>query len=187
MQNSQSKKGFKLFHTLFLALPAMLSLFSCSKNSNDLAAGESGIPNLSAPSSHTIVETSVESIPFDRTFYVPCANGGDGEEVQLKGTIRIGHHVVRNKNRVTLTNTSNFQGVSGVGLTTGDKYQASSSQPGTLTGSMQNGQFTAFYIEPIRIVSKNVTYKVNYKFHVTINAGGIYTAYISEETESCRN
>lgn len=138
----------------------------------------------SAPAQVSITE---ESIPYERTYYVPCANSGNGEEVELKGTIHVVNQVVRNENRFKLTHNINMQNVSGTGLTTGDTYRASGGGPGTITGSLVNGQFTGFYIETVRIFSRNSAYIVKYKFHVTITANGVYTAYVSEENETCRN
>lgn len=187
MQDVKPTFSLKLFSSIFLALPLMLSLFSCSKNMDEMPVRDNQAASVSGQSAPAQVSIIEESIPYERTYYVPCANSGNGEEVELKGTIHIVDQLVRNENNFKLTYNINMQNVSGTGLTTGDSYRASGGGPGTLTGSFDNGQFTAYYIEAVRIVSQNSTYIVNYKFHVTITPDGTVTSYISEENIDCRN
>jgi hypothetical protein len=69
--------------------------------------------------------TSRERIPVDDEIFVECAAGGEGEFIHVTGKLYF-------FSRVTLDSAGGFhvkghlntQGVSGTGLTTGDKYQA---------------------------------------------------------------
>lgn len=62
--------------------------------------------------------------PVDIVAFVPCANGGVGEHVALRGTLHTVLHVTSDgaggSHVVAITQT---QGVGGVGLETGDPYQ----------------------------------------------------------------
>ena len=61
--------------------------------------------------------------PLDQLVFIPCANGGVGEDVELTGGLHVLVHT-------TLTSDSNFvfkehfqpQGVTGIGSVTGDTY-----------------------------------------------------------------
>jgi len=186
MQIVKQAPEFKLLSTCFLALFAMVLLFSCSKNIAEIPGQDN--PELSAvnQSSPAQVSNSLESAPFERTFFVPCANGGAGEDVSLTGTINIVDQVIFNDHGFTLTYHTNPHAVTGVGLSTGDTFTASGGSQGTITGSFENEQFTGFYTEQLRIVGQNSTFIVNYKFHVTITSDGNVSTSISEETVDCR-
>src|SRR5437764_3524255 len=76
-----------------------------------------------ATTAQAAVITNTE-FPINLTVFVPCAAGGAGEEVALSGNL----HALFS---VTFDGSGGFhsdihfnpQGVSGTGLTTGDKYQ----------------------------------------------------------------
>jgi hypothetical protein len=66
-----------------------------------------------------------ETIPVDFTGFVPCADGGAGEDVHIAGeVVRWIDTTVSQSGHVTSVVHANYQGVSGIGLTTGDRYQA---------------------------------------------------------------
>ena len=133
--------------------------------------------------------TTVEKIPIDQTAFVPCAAGGAGEEIQLTGQANIVTHV-------TLDNTGNahikvqgtYQGVSGTGLTTGDKYQA--------TGTINE----AFFIEKVEQEKEGTLLtKINFigqgdasnllglmHFHATIHPDGTVTGLVINFSFECK-
>jgi hypothetical protein len=69
--------------------------------------------------------TEREWIPFDSEDFVPCAAGGEGEVVHLTGEL---HLLIRatvdSADGFHFKSHINAQGLSGTGLTTGDKYQS---------------------------------------------------------------
>src|SRR5712692_1611363 len=84
------------------------------------AVGVGALPAQAAASSFT---ASVK-IPISVTVFVPCANGGAGELVDLSGSLNDVFHVtVDDSGGVHVTTHDNAQGVSGTGETTGAKYQ----------------------------------------------------------------
>src|SRR5438309_357223 len=64
------------------------------------------------------------SIPITNlVVFVPCAAGGAGEFIQLSGFLHVQSSVTADKNGgIHFSEHFNPQGVSGAGLTTGDRY-----------------------------------------------------------------
>ena len=186
MQNINQALKPGLLSKFLLALSILPLLFSCSKNNSDIAGPDQLLQGVTQQNSAAQASNSVETIPYERSFFVSCANGGDGEEVVVTGTIKIVHQLVYNEHGFALTYNTSFQGT-GVGLVTGETYMFSGGSPGTITGAFENNQFTGYYIEQMRIINSNSTFLVNYKFHVTVKADGSIITYISEEKLDCRN
>src|SRR5512135_867937 len=68
--------------------------------------------------------TVSQSFPISISVFVPCANGGAGEVVNLSGDLHDLFHITYDgQGGVHVKVQDNPQGISGVGLTTGDKYQ----------------------------------------------------------------
>ena len=116
----------------------------------------------------------------------PCADGGAGEVVTLSGDL---HTLLRYTESAsgTIHAASHFQpqGISGVGETTGDKYQG--------TGVTQD-EFNATvgveetFVNNFRIIGQgpgnNVL--VHSVFHITFNANGSITALVDRLSVDCR-
>ena len=186
MKHVNQKARLKKVSSFFLVLFAMLLLFSCRKTPVDLPRQNN--PELTTLNQSGVgqVQSSMESETFERTLFVPCANNGASEDVQLNGTAIKVEKIVYNAHGFTLTYHTNPNRVSGVGLTTGEKYIASGGTQATITGAFENNQFTGGYIEQLRIVSPHTTFIVNYKFHVTVTSDGTFTSSISDESVLCR-
>jgi hypothetical protein len=135
-----------------------------------------------------VASTTSEVVPIDIQAFVPCANGGAGETVQASGNL---HQVITLVTDATggMTARGHFQpqGLVGVGLTTGDKYQA--------TGVTQ---FTDRLGTPLPVVS---TFINNFRFigsgpdnnllvhevgHLTINENGVVTVSVDKLNIECR-
>ena len=115
-----------------------------------------------------------ESIDISLEVFVPCANGGAGELVVLNGPL---HNLITftiNGSRVSGKSHFQPQGISGVGLATGDTYQATGVTQDHFSGSFNNGQFSATFINNFRIVGQGPgnNFLVHENFHLTINANG---------------
>src|SRR5262245_3868758 len=135
----------------------------------------------------TRAETVVNiSVPYNNLVGVPCANGGAGELVALSGDL----HVLINMN---VSNSGNVhakvhfqpQGVSGVGVTTGDKYQG--------TGVTQDEFNIAVGVEEtavnnFRIIGKGPGNNSVFHslFHITVNANGDVTAFVTNISVDCK-
>lgn len=173
---------------LFPAIVSMLLLFSCRKNMNDLPHQDTVQAVLSSQSPGVVVSSSEESLPYDNVLFVPCANGGEGEEVALAGSVKAIDHIVYNDRGFTLNYNFIAQGVTGVGLSTGEKFQASFGIKGTITGEFgEDGRYSRVFIQQLRIVGQNTIFKVQYKTKITVTPDGKITTSIEDETVDCNN
>ena len=103
--------------TLIVAAGFALSSLGCQDDVTGPASRNSA--SFAAASSTQIVVN-----PISITKFVPCANGGLGEDVSLSGDIHSVFHVTLDgRGGAHVVVIHNPQGVSGVGLTTGARYQ----------------------------------------------------------------
>jgi len=130
--------------------------------------------------------TSSVSFPIDIVVFVPCAAGGAGEDVALSGTLHDLLHVTFDgAGGAHVKFLDNPQGVRGVGLTTGLKYQA--------TGVTQEefnvkvGEQTTF-VNNFRIIGQGPgnNFLIHENFHVTVNANGTLTAFVDNFRADCK-
>ena len=105
---------------LYLAISSVAVLAAC---------GDSGQPLASAPTTPQLSATTTvtnQRVPFSGSTFVPCANGGAGENVVYAGTL---HEVFRatetSSGNFSVTIHANPQGIKGTGEITGDTYQFS--------------------------------------------------------------
>jgi hypothetical protein len=126
------------------------------------------------------------SVPTNIFVFIPCANGGAGEVVSLSGNL----HVLLN---ITNDNAGGFhfkdhaqpQGISGVGLITGDKYQATGVTQ--FESNAKVGQEFTF-INNFRIIGQGPgnNFLVHETMHITINANGTVTASFDHFSVDCK-
>jgi hypothetical protein len=129
------------------------------------------------------------SLPFDGfTVFVPCANGGAGEDVVFTGNLHSLITFTINGNNVSGKYHSQPQGLSGVGTITGDKYQGTGVTEGTFKASFQNGQYQQTDVNNFRLIGqgKGNNYLVHSIFHFTINAKGEVTAFVDQVSVECK-
>ncbi len=126
-------------------------------------------------------------IPLDIQVFVPCANGGQGEFVQLSGSLHILYHLtISASGIVSFKDHFQPQGVSGTGLTTGAAYHG--------TGVTQDhnhfaqvGQ-TVSFIDNFRIIGQGPgnNFTLHENFHVTVNANGTLTTFVDNISADCK-
>ncbi len=141
-------------------------------------------------SAQAITNTTNRSIPTDILAFVPCANGGAGEFVQISGPFHtLFHTTISNSNNITLKSHFQPQGVSGVGQTTGDKYQGTGvTQTITTFDDVDRFPFETNMVNNFRIIGQGPgnNFLVHETFHVTINADGETTAFIDSFSFACK-
>jgi hypothetical protein len=126
--------------------------------------------------------TTVVKIPVDLTLFVPCA----GEEVHLTGKVHLLIHVtLDNAGGAHVKLQDNDQGISGTGLTTGDKYHrtgASNFQFNTKVGDEET------FVLIFNFIGQGNGNKllVHVTHHVTVNANGIVTAEVEKMSIECK-
>ena len=143
------------------------------------------LPVNAAPSS---TYTSNEIVQYTTTVWVPCANGGSGENVLLSGEIHNLYHYTINGNSFTFKGHTNAKGLTGVGQVTGDKYHATGVSQDIQTGSFVNDQYSWTYVYNFHMIGqgKGNNYLVHETYHYTLNANGELTAYVDNYTVDCK-
>ena len=129
-----------------------------------------------------------EKVPINIVTFVPCANGGAGEDVTLDGTLHVVMSMTINGNNFSGKIHFQPQGVKGVGAITGDVYKATGVTQEQVSGSFVNGQFESTSVNNFRIIGpgKGNNLLVHQVFHVTFNANGDMTANVVSTSIECK-
>ena len=132
--------------------------------------------------------TTNDFVPFALVAFVPCANGGAGELVLVQGTLHLQDHITINNNRANIKTHAQPQGASGVGLTTGDTYNATGVTQEQDSIPIVNGAFEFTFINNFRIIGQgpNNNLLVHQTIHQTINANGEVTTTVVNQSVECR-
>jgi hypothetical protein len=172
------------FAPLFLIIMLALPVASCTDDTG--AASPTG-PGGLTPAAASVFHDNVR-IPVDIGVFIPCADGGAGEFVLLTGNLHVLIHETVNGNRFNVTLHFQPQGISGVGESTGDKYQATGVTQERFGGSFVNGQFSDTFINNFRIIGQGPgnNYLVHQTFHITFNANGELTAFVDNFSVDCK-
>ena len=166
--------------TLAAAAAFALSTLGCQNDATEPANGAS--PSLSAESSTDVIERVI-----DITKFVPCANGGLGEDVALSGSFHDKFHVTLDGSggaHLQIMHTP--QGVTGTGLITGVKYQG----VGAFVQDESNvtvGEEHTFAQNGLLIgqgPGNNLTLHAD--FHVTVLASGVVTSFHDNLRVTCK-
>ncbi|HEY6122677.1 MAG TPA: hypothetical protein VIV66_22170 [Pyrinomonadaceae bacterium] len=122
------------------------------------------------------------------TVFVPCAAGGVGEIVDLTGPLHTLISSTVNGNNVSGKFHFQPQGISGVGETTGDKYQATGVTQQTFKSSLQNGQANLTFVNNFRIIGQGAgnNFLVHENLHINVNADGTLTVFHDNFSIDCK-
>jgi len=141
---------------------------------------------LAAPAQAVVVVNDSFDVLLE--VFVPCANGGAGELVDLTGPLHELISFTINGNNIRGDIHFQPQGISGVGLTTGDSYQATGVTQDHFKGSFNNDQFQETFVNNFRIIGQGPgnNFLVHEDFHVTINANGTLTSFHDNFSVDCK-
>jgi len=129
------------------------------------------------------------AFPFDGQVFVPCANGGAGEFVDVSGSLNfVFHSFFDNAGGQHLQLKSNLQGVSGVGLTTGAKYQMSDSEVFVFNVDADDAPNETTTVSNMRIIGQGTGNNsvLHETAHFTVNANGDVTAQHDNFSVDCK-
>ena len=129
------------------------------------------------------------SFPFDSIVYVPCANGGAGEYVELSGSLNfVFHSTFDGSGGMHLQLRSNLQGVGGTGMTTGTKYRGSDSETQQFNVSVADAPFEGTTVSSFQIAGqgKGNNFVLHESAHFTVNANGDVTAQHDHFSVDCK-
>jgi hypothetical protein len=127
-----------------------------------------------------------ETIPVDFVGFVSCANDGAGEEVHITGAIRtFATTTVTPGGAFSNVYHGNYQGVSGVGLTTGDRYQAVGVFTFTINATSAPQVFTGMSAFMMLGQGPNNNFKSSGNVHVTVIPDGTTRSSVDHFTNTC--
>jgi hypothetical protein len=185
MQNTiQVSKPKSMFIGFLLVLTVTL-LFSCSKNSADVPNPANEGPAAASRSEQSSNDNIIHAVPFETTLFIPCANGGAGENVILSGFTNFVYRISWTDHGFTSGYHENVHEVKGVGAISGEKFTASGGINGTVMGSWVNEQWIGILNRQMRIIGQNTSFTVKYKSHITVISDGTVVINNIDQTADC--
>jgi hypothetical protein len=135
-----------------------------------------------------VTSTVSTSFPITISVFVPCAAGGAGEVVDLSGTLHAVFSTTVNGNNVHSQYLFNPQGISGVGETTGAKYQGTGETRADMNVDVVAFPLIFTFVNNFKIIGQgpNNNFLVHENLHVTINADGTLTAFVDNFSFTCQ-
>lgn len=116
----------------------------------------------------------------------PCANNGTGEEIEFSGDIHVRWSItVDSDGGFHGSVTENYQGVGGVGLTTGTRYRSTAAVSETFNGKVGENYTLVVGIRYVGQGRGN-NFVTTIKQHYTVNANGEVTTFIDDSSIECR-
>jgi hypothetical protein len=175
----------------FTALAVSFGLVAgaCSEQADPTSANDAGFTGVTSTSdARATTFTDNMKFPVNILVFVSCADGGAGELVVLSGNLHSLFHSTINDNNWKMKIHNQPQGISGVGLTTGDKYQGTGVTQETVGGSFVNGQFSRTVVNNFRIIGqgRGNNYLLHATTHFTLNANGELTAFVDNFSAECK-
>jgi len=171
-----------MFLTAFLLV--LIFITGCQDEANLVEAPLSDQKGEDALAKSTVLSQISEVVPFATTVFVPCANGGAGEDVAITGTGQLditesldgygGYHY-----RYSFAPLE----VGGVGQESGDQYNSVGGKERQVlhvdpAGFPVNTNFTANY----NLHGPNNNFRMKALVHFTYNANGVLTSdFYSQE------
>lgn len=139
-----------------------------------------------------VVARSNVSFTISLPVFIPCANNGSGEIVDLTGELHELFIVnISDSGNVTVKNHTQPQGISGIGRNAGYKYQGTG-----VSQSIDQIKFSGIseypivytYVNNFRIIGQGTgnNYIVHENTHMTVNANGTVTAYVDNFNTDCK-
>jgi hypothetical protein len=165
--------------TLIPAALALSALAACQDQPT--APLEAVGPQFSA-----VAITDNEMIPVAIDAFIPCANGGAGENVTFEGYLHALTHITENAvGGYVVKSHFQPQGITGTGDVTGDRYQGTGvSQEQIQVAAGENLTF----INNFRMIGQGPgnNFLVHQNVHLTVNANGVLTAFVDNTTTECK-
>jgi len=186
MQISNPKAiGLRSMILGFLSVLTVALLFSCTKNVADVPdqAAEEATAVDANPNGKN--DNIIHAVPFETTVFVPCANGGTGEDVKLTGFTNFIYGLVYTDRGFTLVYHDNAHQVTGVGLSSGESFVASGGNNETVVGVWYSTEWVGNSTTQMKIVGQNNKFTVIYKHHITVSQDGSVTVNNIEQTADC--
>jgi hypothetical protein len=160
----------------------MLSLLTGSV----LALGLGRATPLRAEATTDTINVQVPIEPFFAT--VPCANGGAGEDISLTGTLHVLIHTTQGPDgKFLLKEHAQPQGISAVGLITGDIYRATGVTQDVTNDNVKAGETTSF-VNNFRMIGPGTDNNllIHEVAHATVHPDGTVSVTFDRPSVECR-
>jgi len=177
----------KAFAVIFASVN-ILCITACTKESGVVSGNNIQRQTSSVQSNAAAAFTASSKFDIVLSINIPCANGGNGEDVTLTGTLHDLYHITINGNNFNVKQHDNPQGITGIGTVTGAKYQGTGETQQQFGGSFVNGHYEGTLTNNFRMIGQGPgnNFLVHETFHVTINANGTVTALLDHLTADCK-
>ena len=133
-----------------------------------------------------VVQNTTESI--QTAVWVPCANGGAGEFVDLSGALHVLTKLTTSADSVFGTEHFQPEGVRGVGESTGAVYQGTGVTRTGFTFSLHDGSGGQSYDNSFQLIGHGTA--ANFRVHehrrLTMDATGQVTVNVDKVSVDCR-
>ena len=136
--------------------------------------------------SQAVTTTTIEIVPAFRREFVPCANGGAGEIVEVTGILHLQAHVTINPKWSIATFNFRANRLIGVGLTSGDVYRG---VDGNHFGSLSprvDETLTFGSTLNFQLIGPDNKLQMHTNTHTTINANGDVTSTVRHISIDCK-
>lgn len=153
-----------------LALLSVVVLAACGESGQPLEATRTATPTSRKAAADGYTDSYFT--PINGVRFVPCANGGLGDVVDISGRVHRVEHVTENANGFHIVLHANPTNVKGVGRRTGDVYQANGVFNASFNvgpGETQTVRDVFQLIGPGPDNNLTITFR---EYHYTINANG---------------
>ena len=167
------------YRTLFVTAAFALFSLGCQEDVTG-PASRSGPSFAAAPSTQIVVN------PISITKFVPCANGGLGEDVSLSGSIHSVFHVTLDgRGGAHVVVIHNPQGVSGTALTTGANYQGVGTHQNVFNATVGFEETTVMTNQLVGQGPGNNLF-LHENVHTTVLANGVVTSFHDNLSITCK-
>ena len=148
------------------------------------------IPKAMADANVIIKQEEGKVLSHDFSMYVPCANGGNGENIVIKD------YVVQYVNRLMVFSSGRYhesmrahpiQGATAVGEVTGDVYRCTGGNGWEWNGNYDTFPFIVTQYIEIQFISpgSGVNFRIHFNLHLTVNANGETTVFLVNDRAEC--
>jgi hypothetical protein len=186
MRNLKQVSKFESLGAALSVFFVVAVLFSCTKNIADVPTQQNAQLTSGNVSPNASSRTSIVAVPFENTLFVPCANGGAGEDVSLTGKTNFVYQMTWTDHDFTLVYHDNDHQVTGVGVSSGEKFTGSGGTNGTVMGSWVNSQWVGDMVERVKVVGQNTVFSVDQRLHLIVTPDGNVVVNSREQTVTCQ-
>ena len=183
MQQVKQKTLLKWTSQSLFVLLATVLLFSCKKENANPTSTENAT---ATATSQSLGKKSTVDVPYSKTIFVSCANGGAGENIELQGKTNFVYQIVWTDHGFNIGYHENTYAVKGIGLSSGDIYAGAGGTEGTAMASSINGVWVATTVERLRIVGPNANFGLKNTYHITTTPEGAAVVTLDSQEVECK-